>query len=127
MYKAQKRKHKPNTPRNHERRVEEVAESTNASLYIQAYEADVVRGSQALAAADSLEVERDLSGKVIRVGSGLIKWGPNSSTTGNDDGDGQGEIWVDRYALVLRGDCLVSASWNGIPFGVATSEFMELI
>lgn len=122
-YKAQKRKHKPSAPRQHERHSDDIPESSNASLYIQAYEADLVRGVRALASAHSLEVERDSTGKTTRVGSGLIQWDPSSTSTSNNGGqpnggNGRDEVWVDRYGLIptdiincllLRNEYLLSA------------------
>lgn len=68
------------------------------ALYIQAYEADVVRGPSAVAAAESLEVvEYRLSkqtqedgkekvvaiGTVPKIGSALIQWGGGDSSNDN--------------------------------------------
>lgn len=67
------------------------------SLFIQAHEADLVRGPQAHAAARSLEVERQ-EGRVVWVGDGLIKWETagrnedNAESTSSQEG-----VWVDRY------------------------------
>ena len=86
------------------------------ALYIQAYEADVVRGSHAKAAAQSLEVVEYSSfspgGEVTiipKIGSALIRWGGDDTTSigksyRDEDDDmlphaTQGAntpIWVDR-------------------------------
>jgi len=78
----------------------EAAEETSSidySLFIQAHEADLVRGPQAHVSARSLEVEKD-GDKVTWVGDGLIKWGVPTQDEGSveavDDREG---IWVDRY------------------------------
>ena len=81
------------------------------ALYIQAYEADVVRGSHAQTAAQSLEVVEYTPTTIIpKIGTALIRWGGD---TGIDKryGDGGGDeddmlpvapqntetaIWVDR-------------------------------
>ncbi|KAI0668286.1 hypothetical protein C8Q78DRAFT_993754 [Trametes maxima] len=95
------------------------------SLYIQAHEADLVRGPHAIAAADSLEVKRheDDSKPMLEVGDGLIRW------RGREESDGYAEpmeertqlgnapktpgtaredegIWVDRYDARLLLDVL---------------------
>ncbi len=108
-YKAQKRKHKANAPRHYERHSDDVPDLSNASLYIQAYEADLVRGIHAIETAHSLELERDSTGKITRVGSGLIQPGPVPRTS-NDDGHSNGEYgreeaWVDRYGLIPTDIC----------------------
>lgn len=84
------------------------------SLYVQAHEADLVRGPQAWEAARSLEVEvvEENGRKVVRPGSALIEWKPIRSESSEWEGDehmtlrGKGKdkvedlsstgIWVDR-------------------------------
>ena len=84
------------------------------ALYIQAYEADVVRGSHAQAAAQSLEVVEYTPTTIIpKIGTALIRWGGDDTSIGKrygDDGGGDEEddmlpvatqdaetaIWVDR-------------------------------
>ena len=86
------------------------------ALYIQAYEADVVRGSHAQTAAQSLEVVEYTPTTIIpKIGSALIRWGGDDTGIGKrygDGGEGEGEdddgmlpvatqdmetaIWVDR-------------------------------
>lgn len=60
-----------------------------AALYIQAYEADVVKGSQAEGFARSLEFN-DMAAT-----PGLIQWMPETSHGSQENGKA---IWVDRYA-----------------------------
>ncbi|TFY71370.1 hypothetical protein EVG20_g1630 [Dentipellis fragilis] len=75
------------------------------ALFIVAYEADLVRGPQAISAAQSLEVDfgdtdgDSASRETARAGGGLIKW----ERTGADDG---GDVWVDRYDARLLLDTL---------------------
>jgi hypothetical protein len=87
------------------------------ALYIQAYEADVVRGSHAQTAAQSLEVFEYTSTTIIpKIGTALIRWGGDDTGIGKrygdrDDGGSDGDddmlpvatqdtetaaIWVDR-------------------------------
>ena len=57
------------------------------TLFIVAHEADIIRGPQAARTADSLEVFTNVDGKGgSRIGDGLLKW------------EGNGDMWVDRYA-----------------------------
>lgn len=96
------------------------------ALYIQAHEADVVRGSHAKAAAQSLEVVEYNSSLnsvgevtiVSKIGSALIQWGGDSTSIGKSYGDDGGDeddmlppatqgtmetpIWVDRYVPLFR-------------------------
>ena len=85
------------------------------ALFIQAHEADIVRGPRAHAAALALEA-RTVGGKVV-AGEGLIRWnagleaprgdiGEDEEKTQQDMDDGD-TVWVDRYAyssmyIVLR-------------------------
>jgi hypothetical protein len=58
------------------------------ALYIQAYEADVVRGSHAQAAAQSLEVVEYTPTTIIpKIGSALIRWGGGDTSIGKRYGD----------------------------------------
>jgi hypothetical protein len=78
------------------------------ALYIQAYEADIVRGSHAQTAAQSLEVVEYTPTTIIpKIGSALIRWGGDTSVGkryGDDDDDmlpiatqdTETAIWVDR-------------------------------
>lgn len=89
----------------------------DSSLLIQAYEADLVHGPQAIAAAKSLEVYSD-KGKVT-VGDALIRWdraahhrtddllsedrvdisGAPRQVEETSQDDSCAVVWVDRYAL----------------------------
>ena len=87
------------------------------TLYIQAYEADIVRGSHAQTAAQSLEVVEYTPTTIIpKIGTALIRWGGDDTSVGerygDRDRDGGGDedddilpvgtqdtetaIWVDR-------------------------------
>ena len=90
------------------------------ALYIQAYEADVVRGSHAQTAAQSLEIVVYTPTTIIpKIGTALIRWGGETSI-GKCYGDGGGDeddmlpvatqdtetaIWVDRYVRFLQPSC----------------------
>ncbi|KAH7925803.1 hypothetical protein BV22DRAFT_1194918 [Leucogyrophana mollusca] len=82
------------------------------SLYIQAHEADIVRGPQAISTARSLEVAvcTGPSGACeIKAGSGLLEWGgqPPADPFGErGSASGQEVIWVDRYDARLLLDSL---------------------
>ncbi|KAF8966139.1 hypothetical protein BDZ97DRAFT_1641017, partial [Flammula alnicola] len=96
------------------------------ALYIQAHEADIIRGPSAKAAAQSLEVveypaSEGMQGAVVhvvsKIGSALIEWGDDStsgySPVGNDDDampptkqNPHSSIWVDRYDARLLLDSL---------------------
>ena len=75
------------------------------SLFIQAHEADVIRGPRGHAASLALET-RIVDGQVI-VGEGLIKWRAEGEVE-DDERDGElstgsqaekaAPVWVDRYA-----------------------------
>lgn len=92
----------------------------NPALYIQAYEADVVRGPQAWTNARALEVRTvagdDLGATAggVAPGEGLIRW------RGANIDDGADEIWVDRYVVSLNSNgyasCLRSR-WSVIATG----------
>ena len=62
------------------------------SLFIQAYEADIVRGPQAWSASSSLEVGDLADSK----NTGLLRWNPSSLTPADAEHDES--VWVDRYA-----------------------------
>ncbi|KAK7033916.1 hypothetical protein VNI00_012540 [Paramarasmius palmivorus] len=98
------------------------------ALFIQAHEADIVRGPQALVAAKSLEVSE------ATVGSGLIRWGGEVVSrrfTGEDDEgvDEEGEeekdaVWVDRYdaRLLLDRDSFASTQKDWKPASAPTND-----
>ncbi|KAJ6516765.1 hypothetical protein C8R47DRAFT_1088276 [Mycena vitilis] len=92
----------------------------DAALFIQAYEADIVRGLQAKQAAESLDVTHHLSHRGER--SALIQWNPPNLQTApafpSDVDDGfassspdtatmvNNSVWVDRYDARLLLDSL---------------------
>ena len=63
------------------------------SLFIQAYEADIVRGPQAWSSASSLEV----GGVTDPRSTGLLRWNPLGLTS-DINAEGDEGVWVDRYA-----------------------------
>lgn len=80
------------------------------ALYIQAYEADIVRGSHAQTTAQSLEVVEYSTNTTIipKIGSALIRWGGDAQHHhggGSDEDDmlpiatqgTESAVWVDRY------------------------------
>ncbi|KAA1475316.1 hypothetical protein DENSPDRAFT_420265 [Dentipellis sp. KUC8613] len=74
------------------------------ALFIVAFEADLVRGPQAISAAQSLEVSPgdragDSASQEPQRGGGLIKWE-------RADGDDDGDVWIDRYDALLLLDAL---------------------
>ncbi|KAJ3797311.1 hypothetical protein GGU11DRAFT_785416 [Lentinula aff. detonsa] len=81
--------------------------TTDSALYVQAYEADIIRGPRGHVAALSLEVrnvegERDVGSGLIRLGGDDIS--PNSLNDEWDDYTSKGPnlsnheaVWVDRY------------------------------
>lgn len=146
--KTRKRKHRP---RHHASF--EASGNTNASgradtlpqpdpaLWIQAHEADIIRGPRAAPAAESLEVQYDGDGKLVSVGDGLIRWkavqsesetGPSTSFAddsfllGHPDPDrdrgSEGTrdkldgVWVDRYdaRLLLEALPIVHPNANAL-------------
>lgn len=90
----------------------------HSMLFIQAYEADIIRGPNSEIAAKSLEVidNSSIHSTELLVGEGLIRWGGSRITRpgglaavadsmsfdGQDGDDGWRDedeaIWVDRYA-----------------------------
>ena len=103
----------------------------DSSLFIHAYEADLIRGPQAWDAARSLEVFSEGSGRAV-VGDGLIQWsgrqglgfddmgdeehirlGSGSVPTPKAAQDGGSGVWMDRYAHPR-------VSWDPIYVGFVT-------
>ncbi|TFK67312.1 hypothetical protein BDN72DRAFT_843245 [Pluteus cervinus] len=85
---------------------------TDYSLYIQAYEADIARGPQAQALAESLEAnplsfedEEGSTGVDTRkFGSALLRWEPGGSELdGLEENDEGKVVLVDRYVLCPSG------------------------
>ncbi|KAG6917404.1 hypothetical protein DXG01_002673 [Tephrocybe rancida] len=80
-------------------------------LYVQAYEADIIRGPQAASAAASLETPSRTGGQT---GSALIKWGRQMQPAFPQDedtfetaaSDDHNVVWVDRYDARLLLDAL---------------------
>lgn len=93
------------------------------TLFVQAYEADIIRGPDSLTTARSLEVidgrSHGTHSTNLVVGEGLIRWGgsrvvapmrsgavTDSASFDGDGGDGWRDedevIWVDRYAFSER-------------------------
>ncbi|KIJ62464.1 hypothetical protein HYDPIDRAFT_114591 [Hydnomerulius pinastri MD-312] len=89
--------------------------TSDPALYIQAHEADIVRGPQSVHAARSLEcpdASTTGSNDAPQPGSGLIRWGAQENSL---DFDGepivpqeskQSPLWVDRYDVRLLLDTL---------------------
>ncbi|KAG6902700.1 hypothetical protein C0995_012840 [Termitomyces sp. Mi166 len=115
---TRKRKHRgvtrsdPNSdPHSNSFTVSERDTSPRSGLYVQAYEADIVRGPAAKIAAASLQAP---SPGTIESGGALIRWGTQTQPTfpqdedifGTQDVDEQNVIWVDRYDARLLLDTL---------------------
>ncbi|KAJ6558175.1 hypothetical protein B0H19DRAFT_1150228 [Mycena capillaripes] len=110
MSSSRKRKNRPGT---HVFISENVVDNPpDPALFIQAYEADILRGPQAKQAADSLDIAQHLSHRGDRAKpSGLIQWNPSNLRTApafpSDADDNfvssspnrtvNDAIWVDRY------------------------------
>ncbi|KAH9942805.1 hypothetical protein B0H21DRAFT_793233, partial [Amylocystis lapponica] len=116
---SRKRKYKPQPSQqaDHERL------PPDSSLFIQAYEADLIRGPQA---ARSLEIVHDNARRLVEVGDSLIRWtgsvcGPGASDDDEEDiiqlgrkvaegsskrAKDDSELWVDRYDARLLLDIL---------------------
>jgi hypothetical protein len=94
--------------------------SPDAALFIQAYEADIIRGPSATSAALSLDIYdyENLPSSTTRhpplkIGGALIKWGESQlgvlrpAFPGDEDDDlgptkiddGSSAVWVDRYVF----------------------------
>lgn len=128
MASARKRKQRPEFNTNHSLSIRHEAEQAeqglnlDQSLFIQAYEADIIRGPRASEAAESLEAftygaAADHPVQVRKIGDALIQWGGNqlgkpSAFPGDEDefisnssqatksqDDEQNVVWVDRYVV----------------------------
>ncbi|KAJ7915665.1 hypothetical protein B0H13DRAFT_1475119, partial [Mycena leptocephala] len=99
-------------------------------LFIQAYEADIIRGPQAKQAADSLDVAQHLSIRGDRARpSGLIQWNPPNLHTApafpsdadddfassSPDTTVNNPVWVDRYDARLLLESLPKSNPNFAP------------
>lgn len=89
----------------------------DASLSIQAYEADIIREPRAAHAAASLEVFDYEAGTTVKIGNALIQWGEDrhgkppafpgdedeligsSKQAVNSQNDEKNTVWVDRYVV----------------------------
>ncbi|KAJ6524445.1 hypothetical protein DFH09DRAFT_186904 [Mycena vulgaris] len=97
--------------------------SPDPALFIRAHEADILRGSQAKQAAESLEATQHIAhlGESARPGGGLIQWSPPSLHTApafpsdvdddfasapQDRRTVKNAVWVDRYDARLLLDAL---------------------
>ncbi|KAH7886591.1 hypothetical protein F5I97DRAFT_1015914 [Phlebopus sp. FC_14] len=106
-----KRKHRRSPPRaeTHE---------LDSALYIQAHEADIIRGPQAASFALALKYPQDSgtrSNDGPKVGSGLVRWGPPDvpaqfDETRHDTESQRSQLWVDRYDVRLLLDTLPERS-----------------
>ena len=117
----------------------------NPALFVQAHEADVIRGPEARIAARALEVD-GVGGRLV-VGDGLIRWGgaeqskPGRKEVGalldfegssDDDDDGgrddsdERAVWVDRYALsyIIKFYFLAFEEWERAPFGLSACNYV---
>jgi hypothetical protein len=131
MASSRKRKQRPQFDTTHNRilthhdaRQAELEHEVNPSLFIRAYEADIIRGPQASQAAASLEVfdyETGTTLPVRKIGDALIQWGGNEfgkppAFPGDEDEDDQfnsskqtteprneekNAVWVDRCVNVV--------------------------
>lgn len=123
MSSSRKRKHHPNSSSTHNYTKDTRSEQTrdaspDAALFIQAYEADIIRGPSATAAALSLEIydydnlpSSSTQLPPLKIGDSLIRWGgaqlgvSQPAFPGDEDdgveparvGDNSSAIWVDRY------------------------------
>lgn len=123
MSSSRKRKHHPNSDSIHYYTKDTRSEQTSpdAALFIQAYEADIIRGPSATLAALSLEIydydslpSSSIQHPPLKVGDALIRWSraqlevsqpafPDDEDDGVDSmeptgvGDDSNAIWVDRY------------------------------
>ncbi|KAH7914895.1 hypothetical protein BJ138DRAFT_1170279 [Hygrophoropsis aurantiaca] len=111
---SSKRKFQGKTNRTIAQPSEESPPAVDYSLYIQAHEADLIRGPQATTVAQSIDVAAYINGTLDRgTGHGLIKWGVPSSAGSFDQSDilptvtqEQEVLWVDRYDARLLLDSL---------------------
>ncbi|KAK7039448.1 hypothetical protein R3P38DRAFT_2899548 [Favolaschia claudopus] len=115
MLSSKKRKNRPGKP---SRTLSDPVDTPpDPALFIQAYEADIIRGPQAKQAADSLDFIHQLSSQAGgNTGpSGLIQWNPSNldaapafPSDADDDSFASSSqpkpvnkaVWVDRYGLI---------------------------
>ncbi|KIL00174.1 hypothetical protein PAXRUDRAFT_331592 [Paxillus rubicundulus Ve08.2h10] len=87
----------------------DVPPAFDPTLYIQAHEADIIRGPQGVAAAHSLECSEAFTTDEPKLRPGLIRWGaPERPLTLDTDAGSydahelkQSPLWVDRYDVRL--------------------------
>src|ERR1700722_941742 len=126
---SRKRKQVPPASTSYKKPTADQVGPNQALLYIQAHEADIIRGTQAMLAAQSLEVvvseAKPKGSRRQQVGGGLVQLGKaaeagtrkrNDKDTkiivhdDDDDNilnewdnqDSRGDLWVDRYAFSIR-------------------------
>jgi hypothetical protein len=143
MISSRKRKQRPEFKTNHNRSniiIHDDADKAEGhgldpSLFIQAYEADIIRGPRASQAAESMEVFDYgivTALPVRKIGDALIQWGENqlgkpSAFPGDEDeligssklavkpqNDEKNTVWVDRYVISheLRQSLSVICYWE---------------
>ena len=98
MYKGRKRKQKERQLRSKNFNNDESSEP-DPVLFIQAHEADIVRGPQAWSAASELDAERARS--TGHKSTSLIRWNVLDTSAFEGDSD-ENAIWVDRYASLRK-------------------------
>ncbi|KAJ7302329.1 hypothetical protein DFH08DRAFT_1089805 [Mycena albidolilacea] len=119
MSSARKRKNRPGKAQFVQ---DDVDTSLDPALFIQAYEADIIRGPQAKQAADSLDFIQHLSNRGDRTRpSALIQWNPpdlyaaaafpsdaddDFTFSSTPDKSVNNTVWVDRYDARLLLDAL---------------------
>ncbi|KAJ7485145.1 hypothetical protein B0H11DRAFT_1722384 [Mycena galericulata] len=111
---SRKRKNRHGKPSGPYVLADDVEPSPDPAMFMQAHEADILRGPQAKKAADSLEASNNVSHR-----GGLIQWNPQNLHTARafpadeDRNDGfapvpqaSTSVWVDRYDARLLLDTL---------------------
>lgn len=86
-------------------------------LFIQAYEADIVKGPSGSSMARALEIERDTTGHIVHVGQSLMKLNIKLPVDGDgvESNDSTNNIWVDRYDLP---HVVTTPRYNAFKFGM---------
>ncbi|KAF5368022.1 hypothetical protein D9758_004490 [Tetrapyrgos nigripes] len=116
---------------------EEIVFTPDPVLFIQAHEADVIRGPKGRVAAQSLEVKRKDAQDEWEIGSGLIRWGGDAVIPqGFPDDDNEDSawpststsegIWVDRYDIRLLLDALPFPTSHAEPRPNSPSGWSDL-
>ncbi|KAJ7152960.1 hypothetical protein C8R46DRAFT_1357377 [Mycena filopes] len=143
MSTSRKRKNRPGKSYNLAEPVP-VDSPPDPSLFIQAYEAEIIRGPQAKQAADSLDFSQYLSPRGDRAGpSGLVQWNSSSFHTApafpsDADDDflssppnkapsvNHRSVWVDRYDARLLLDALPQKLTPRVKRDVSPSGWSDL-